>query len=191
MSLKIRLQRQGKKKQAFYHVVVADSRSPRDGRYVERLGTYNPRFDLNGLDIDNERTVQWLEKGALPTDSCRNLLSDRGLLYKKHLNRGIRKGVITQEQADANFAKWLAEKEKEQAGRKEKTNAAANEAHQQRVAAEKAAKEAKSKAIAEKKAAVAEAAAKAEAPVAPTETPAEAPKEAPAEGAAPEAAPQA
>ena len=182
MSLKIRLQRQGKKKQAFYHVVVADSRSPRDGRYVERLGTYNPKFDIDGLNIDNDKTVQWLEKGALPTDTCRNLLSDRGLLYKKHLNRGVRKGVITQEQADANYAKWLAEKEKEFAGRKDKMSAAASEAHQQRMAAEKATKEAKSKAIAEKKAAAAEAAAKAEAPAAP-EAPA-------AEGGAPEAAPQ-
>lgn len=184
MSLKIRLQRQGKKKQAFYHVVVADSRSPRDGRYVERLGTYNPKFDINGLNVDNDKTVQWLEKGAVPTDTCRNLLSDRGLLYKKHLNRGVRKGVITQEQADANYAKWLAEKEKELAGRKEKMHSVAKEAHQQRMAAEKATKEAKSKAIAEKKAAAAEAAAKAEAPAA-------APSEAPAEGGATEAAPQA
>ena len=164
MSLKIRLQRQGKKKQPFYHIVVADSRSPRDGRYVERLGTYNPRYDHEGVMLDNDKTVQWLEKGALPTDTCRNLLSERGLLYKKHLNRGVRKGLFTQEQADSQFTKWTGEKEKSHSATKEMKYSAAKEAEQQRIAAEKASKEAKSKAIADKKAAAAEAVAKKAAP---------------------------
>ena len=106
MSLKIRLQRQGKKKQAFYHIVIADSRSPRYGKYIERLGTYNPRFDRDGVTLDNDKVMQWLEKGALPTESCRNLLSERGLMFKKHLHRGVKKGLFTMEQADEKFAKW-------------------------------------------------------------------------------------
>jgi small subunit ribosomal protein S16 len=164
MSLKIRLQRQGKKKQAFYHIVVADSRSPRDGKYVERLGTYNPRFDRDGVTLDNEKTLQWLEKGALPTESCRNLLSERGLMYKKHLSRGVRKGLFTAEQADEKFAKWASEIEKNHTDKKEKKTSSAKEISQQRMAAEKAAKEAKAKAIADKKAAAAEAATAAAAP---------------------------
>src|SRR5690242_282956 len=112
MSLKIRLQRQGKKKQAFYHIVVADSRSPRDGKYVERLGTYDPKHDHEGVSLDNDKTLQWLEKGAVPTDSCRILLSERGLMLKKHLNRGVRKGLFSKEQAEEKFNKWDGEKGK-------------------------------------------------------------------------------
>src|ERR1700722_919487 len=131
MSLKIRLQRQGKKKQAFYHIVVADSRSPRDGKYVERLGTYNPRFDRDGVTLDNEKVMQWLEKGALPTESCRNLLSERGLMFKKHLHRGVKKGLFTMEQADEKFAKWASETEKNHSDKKEKKTSSAKEISQQ------------------------------------------------------------
>lgn len=164
MPLKIRLQRQGKKKQPFYHIVVADSRSPRDGRYVERLGTYNPRFDHEGVTLDNDKTVSWLQKGALPTDSCRTLLSHRGLLFKKHLNRGVRKGLLTQEQSDANFEKWVKEKEESHSGKKEKKDIVAKESHLKRMEAEKAVREAKAKAIADKKTAAAESAAAAQQP---------------------------
>ncbi len=162
MPLKIRLQRQGKKKQPFYHIVVADSRSPRDGRYVERLGTYNPRFDHEGVTLDNDKTIAWLEKGASPTDSCRTLLSHRGLLLKKQLNRGVRKGVLTQEQSDAKLEKWAKEKESALTGKKGKMEIAAREASQKRMEAEKAAREARNAAIAAKKAAAAESTAAAE-----------------------------
>jgi small subunit ribosomal protein S16 len=179
MSLKIRLQRQGKKKQAFYHIVVADSRAARDGKYVERLGTYNPRFDREGVTLDNDKTLQWLEKGAVPTTSCRNLLSERGLMYKKHLNRGVRKGIFTQEQADAKFTQWVENDQKAHSERKEKHVSSSKEAYSKRMEAEKATKEAKAKAVAAKKAAAAEAAAAAAAPAAeaaPVEGAAEAPQ---------------
>ena len=136
MSLKIRLQRQGKKKQPFYHIVVADSRSPRDGKYVERLGTYNPKHDSEGVTIDNVKTLEWLEKGALPTDSCRHILSEQGLMFKKHLQRGVRKGLFNQEQADTQFAKWTAEKAKQHSDKKEKKVTSAKETHKTRFAAE-------------------------------------------------------
>ena len=164
MSLKIRLQRQGKKKQPFYHIVVADSRAPRDGKYVERLGTYDPKHDHEGVNIDSAKTVAWLEKGALPTDSCRHLLSEKGLMYKKHLQRGVRKGLFNQEQADEQFAKFTAEKAKLHSDKKEKKVTTAKEAHKSRMAAETATREAKAKAIAAKRAAAVEAAA---APAAP------------------------
>lgn len=180
MSLKIRLQRQGKKKQAFYHIVVADSRSPRDGRYVERLGTYDPKHDHEGVSLDNDKTLQWLEKGAVPSDSCRVLLSERGLMFKKHLNRGVRKGLFTKEQAEEKFTKWTGEKDKTQSDKRNQRLSAQKDAYTKRMEAEKAAKEAKSKAIAAKKAAALEAAA-----AAPAQ---EAPK---TEGAPSETAPQA
>lgn len=185
MPLKIRLQRQGKKKQPFYHIVVADSRSPRDGRYVERLGTYNPRFDHEGVTLDNDKTIEWLEKGASPTDSCRTLLSHRGLLYKKQLNRGVRKGVLTQEQSDSKFEKWSNEKGSTFSGKKEKRESDLKEIHGKRVEAEKAAREAKAIAIAAKKTAAAESAA-AETAAAAQEQP-----KTEATDAAPETAPQA
>ncbi len=169
MSLKIRLQRQGKKKQPFYHIVVADSRSPRDGKYVERLGTYNPKHDHEGVNIDNVKTLEWLEKGALPTDSCRHILSEQGIMFKKHLQRGVKKGLFNQEQADTQYAKWDAEKSKVHSDKKEGKLTSAKEAYKARVAAETASRDAKSKAIAAKKAAAAEAAAAAAAPPAATE----------------------
>jgi small subunit ribosomal protein S16 len=170
MSLKIRLQRQGKKKQPFYHIVVADSRSPRDGKYVERLGTYNPKHDSEGVTIDNVKTLEWLEKGALPTDSCRHILSEQGLMFKKHLQRGVRKGLFNQEQADTNFAKWTAEKAKLHSDKKDQKLTSAKEAYKARISAETASREAKAKAIAAKKAAAAEAAAPAPAAEASAET---------------------
>src|ERR1700744_1447859 len=139
MPLKIRLQRQGKKKQPFYHIVVADSRSPRDGRYVERLGTYDPRFDdQNGVVINSEKALEWIEKGAVPSDTCRNILSDKGIMYKKHLHRGVKKGLFSMEDAEAKFAKWQDEKSNAIAATKDKKESAHKEAYKQRYEAEKA-----------------------------------------------------
>jgi len=111
MATKIRLQRHGRKKSAFFHLVVVDSRAPRDGRFIEKIGTYNPVTNPATIDIDLNRAVEWLMTGATPTDTANAILSYKGALYKKHLQVGVKKGAITQEQADANFATWLTEKE--------------------------------------------------------------------------------
>jgi small subunit ribosomal protein S16 len=153
MPLKIRLQRQGKKKQPFYHIVVADSRSPRDGRYVERLGTYDPKYDHDGIVINSEKTLEWLEKGATPTDTCRNILSDKGVMFKRHLLRGVKKGLFSQEDADAKYMKWEGDKGKLIIEHKEKKETAHKDAYKKRFEAEKAVRDAKAKAISDKKAA--------------------------------------
>lgn len=111
MPTKIRLQRRGKKKNAFYHIVIADGRAPRDGRYIERLGTYNPVTKPATIDLDFDRALQWLQWGAQPTNTVRAILSYKGVLLKNHLQKGVNKGALTQEQADAKFKKWLEEKE--------------------------------------------------------------------------------
>ena len=107
MSVKIRLQRHGKKQKPFYWIVAADARSKRDGRYLEKLGTYNPNTNPATVDLDIDKAVQWLHNGAQPTDTAKAILSYKGALLKHHLDGGIRKGAITQEQADAKLATWL------------------------------------------------------------------------------------
>ena len=119
MATKIRLQRFGKKGKPFYHVVVADSRAPRDGKFIERIGSYNPNTNPATVEIEFEKALDWLNKGAQPTDTCRALLSYRGILYKKHLEGGIKKGALTQEQADAKFTEWLGGKEGKIEGKKD------------------------------------------------------------------------
>jgi small subunit ribosomal protein S16 len=111
MATKIRLQRHGRKKRSFFHIVVADSRAPRDGRYIEKLGTYNPLTNPATIQLDLDGSVNWLMKGAQPSDTARAILSYKGALYKQHLQVGVTKGAITQEQADAKFATWASEKE--------------------------------------------------------------------------------
>ncbi|PZR19762.1 MAG: 30S ribosomal protein S16 [Flavobacterium psychrophilum] len=110
MPVKIRLQRHGKKGKPFYWVVAADSRSKRDGRFLEKIGTYNPNTNPATIDINLDSAVQWLHNGAQPTDTARAILSYKGALLKHHLDGGVRKGALTQEQADAKLAKWLEEK---------------------------------------------------------------------------------
>ncbi len=110
MAVKIRLQRFGRKKRAYYHIVVADSRAPRDGKFIARLGNYNPNVNPAIIDLNVDSAVKWLENGAQPTDTARAILSYKGVLYKHHLNRGVKKGALTQEQADTKFAAWLDEK---------------------------------------------------------------------------------
>ena len=111
MATKIRLQRHGRKKRAFFHIVVADSRAPRDGRFIEKIGTYNPITNPATIDINLDKAVQWMENGAQPTDTARAILSYKGVMYKRHLQIGVKKGALTQEQADAKFAEWLESKE--------------------------------------------------------------------------------
>ena len=120
MSVKIRLQRRGRRKRPFYHIVVADARAPRDGRFIEKLGTYNPMTSPATIDLDRDAAFEWLMKGAQPTDTARAILRFKGVLYKKHLDRGVKKGALTQEQADAKYQAWIDEKEAKIASRVEK-----------------------------------------------------------------------
>ncbi len=117
MPVKIRLQRRGRKKRPFYHIVIADARSPRDGRFIEKIGTYNPMTSPATIDLDRDRAFDWLMKGAQPTETTRAILRFKGVLYKKHLMRGVNKGALTQEQADAKLVEWLAEKDTKIAAR--------------------------------------------------------------------------
>jgi small subunit ribosomal protein S16 len=111
MPVRIRLQRHGKKGKPFYWVVAADSRSKRDGRYLEKIGTYNPNINPALIDINADSALKWLENGAVPSETARNLLSYLGIMLKHHLNGGVKKGALTQEQANEKFDKWLDEKE--------------------------------------------------------------------------------
>jgi small subunit ribosomal protein S16 len=110
MAVKIRLQRHGKKGKPYFHIVVADARSPRDGRFIERLGMYNPNTNPATIEINVDSAADWLRKGAQPTDTARAILSYRGVLYKNHLHKGVLKGALSQEQADKKFEAWLQEK---------------------------------------------------------------------------------
>jgi small subunit ribosomal protein S16 len=110
MPVKIRLQRHGKKSYAFYHIVIADGRAPRDGKFIEKLGTYNPNTNPATIELDNDSALKWLKNGAQPTETARAILSYRGIMMKLHLDKGVVKGAMTQEQADAKFEKWLSDK---------------------------------------------------------------------------------
>ena len=110
MSVKIRLQRHGKKQRPFYWVVAADARSKRDGKYLEKIGTYNPNTNPATIELNLDSAVKWLHNGAQPTDTAKAILSYKGALLKHHLDGGVRKGALTQEQADAKLATWLEEK---------------------------------------------------------------------------------
>lgn len=120
MPVKIRLQRHGKKGKPFFHIVVADSRAPRDGRFIERIGNYNPITDPATIEINNDRALDWLMNGAQPTETTKAILSYKGVLYRAHLQKGVLKGVMTQEQADAKYAAWIQEKDSKVEGKKRK-----------------------------------------------------------------------
>ena len=163
MPVKIRLARHGKKGYAFYHIVVADSRAPRDGKFIEKIGTYNPNTNPATIDLSFEKALDWLQKGAQPTDTCRAILSYKGVLYKKHLLGGVAKGAFSESDAEAKFNKWLGEKEGKIAAKVNKLATDAKAAAKAALAAEAKVNEERAAAIAEKKAAaVAEAAAEVE-----------------------------
>ena len=109
--VRIRLQRRGRRKKPFYHIVIADARSPRDGRFIEKIGTYNPMTKPATIDIDRDSAFDWLLKGAQPSDTVRAILRAKGVLYRKHLYRGVLKGALTQEEADVKHADWIDKKE--------------------------------------------------------------------------------
>lgn len=121
MSVKIRLQRKGRKKSPFYHIVIADARSPRDGKFIEKIGTYNPMTKPASIEIDRDKAFDWLEKGAQPTATVRAILRFKGVLYRKHLMRGVKKGAMTLEQAEAKYKAWIESKESKIAQRIQQT----------------------------------------------------------------------
>jgi small subunit ribosomal protein S16 len=120
MAVKLRLQRHGKKGSPFYHIVAADSRSPRDGKFIERIGSYNPNTNPATIQLDNTKAIQWLNNGAQPTDTVRAMLSYTGVLYRQHLQKGVLKGALTQEDADKRFEVWSADKGNKVQGKKDR-----------------------------------------------------------------------
>ena len=186
MSVKIRLARKGRKKQAFYHVVVADSRSPRDGRFIEKIGTYNPLTDPATIEINFERALEWLQNGAQPTDTCRAILKYKGVMMKKHLLEGVRKGAFDEAEADRRFNEWLKGKEEKIELKRSGLEKTGEELRKKQLEAEKAIKEARAEELAKRAAALA---AEAEAAAKAAEA-AEAPEESAAEDAAGEASAQ-
>ena len=143
MSVKIRLQRHGKKGKPFYWIVAADARAKRDGKYLEKLGTYNPNVNPAEIDLNVDGAVTWLQNGAQPTDTAKAILSYKGALLKNHLAGGVRKGALTQEQADAKFAAWVEEKETKVSDKAAGLSQAQSDAKAKALAAEKAVNEAR------------------------------------------------
>lgn len=179
MSVKIRLQRHGRTHAPYYHIVVADSRAPRDGKFIEKIGMYNPTSVPATIELNLDSAVNWLAKGAQPTDTCRAILSYKGALYKHHLNAGVRKGALTEEAATTQFEKWISEKTAKVDAHVEKTAKSKADSKANALAAETKVKEARAAKLAEKLAA-AEAAANPVAEEAAAEEEVPATEEAPA-----------
>ena len=175
MAVKIRLARRGRKKLALYDVVVADARSPRDGKFIEKIGTYNPATNPASIILDDTKAFDWLMKGAQPTETVKAMLSHHGVMLKKHLQIGVIKGAITQEQADGKLADWMKAKEAKILSKKDTLTKSKQDAAKARKEAETKVKEARAEAI-RKKAIVA-----AEVPVAEVQPEAQAEGETPAE----------
>ena len=163
MPVKIRLQRHGKKGKPFYWIVAADSRSKRDGKYLEKLGTYNPNVNPAEINLNLDNAVQWLQNGAQPTDTARAILSYKGVMLKKHLAEGVRKGALTEEQAEQRFNDWVAEKQKAVEAKRSQLADAKAKAKADALAAEKAVNDARAAEAAEAEAEAAAAVAAAEA----------------------------
>lgn len=121
MPVKIRLQRKGRKKRPFYHIVVADVRAPRDGKFIDKIGSYNPMTKPATIEVDRDAAFDWLMKGAQPTDTVRAILRFKGVMYRKHLMRGVAKGALTQEEADKKYQEWVDAKEAKVAARSEES----------------------------------------------------------------------
>ena len=172
MATKIRLQRGGRKSYAFYRIVIADSRAPRDGRFTEKIGTYNPNTNPATVDLDFDRALYWVEVGAQPTDTVRNILKSEGVYLMKHLRGGVKKGAFDEAAAQAKFEAWKADKQKTNDAIRQKEEQSKKDAAAKELDAEKKVNESIAKKVAENKAA--KAAAKAEAEAATEETPAEA-----------------
>ena len=151
MAVKIRLARKGRKKVAFYHIVVADSRSPRDGRYIEKIGIYYPVTNPATVELDFDKALGWLQNGALPTDTCRAILSDKGVLLKKHLLEGVKKGAFDEAEAIKRFEAWMKQKETKAETQKSGLAKSAEEAVASRLKAEKKINDARAEKLAKKR----------------------------------------
>jgi small subunit ribosomal protein S16 len=184
MPVKIRLTRRGRKKLALYDIIVADSRSPRDGKFIEKLGTFNPTVNPAKVELNVEKAFEWVLNGAQPTDTVRTLLSQKGVMLKKHLQIGVNKGAITQEAADTRFAAWQNQKEGAVTSQATELASGKEKARQERLAAEAKVNIARQEALNAKNAA-ALAAAQPQETTAETET-AELPSDAPADEVKPE-----
>ena len=171
MSVKIRLQRHGKKGKPFYHIVVADARASRDGKFIEKIGTYNPITNPAVIELNVDSAVKWLNNGAQPTDTARAILSYKGVLYKRHLQGGVAKGAFDQEAADSKFAAWLEGKDKQVLGKKDGLAKSKEDAKKAALEAEAKVNEARIAAVAQAEA-DAKAAAEATEEVVAEETPA-------------------
>lgn len=177
MATKIRLQRRGRKDYPFYQIIIADSRAPRDGKFIEKVGSYNPNTNPATVTLNFDRALYWMQVGAQPTDTVRNILSEEGVLMKKHLLGGVTKGAFTEADVETKFQAWKDAKTKSTDAIKSKNDADAASKAKARFEAEVASNKAKAEAVAQKKAEVAAAQAEATAEV----------EEAPAAEATPEA----
>ncbi|MDR1203432.1 MAG: 30S ribosomal protein S16 [Tannerellaceae bacterium] len=155
MATKIRLQRHGRKGYAFYKIVVADSRAPRDGKFIERIGSYNPNTNPATIDLDFDRALYWLQVGAQPTDTTRNILSKEGVCLKKHLLEGVKKGAFDEAAVETKFQAWLKNKQQASQALKDKDRESAKVEAKVRLDAEKEANKAKAAEVAKKKAEIA------------------------------------
>jgi small subunit ribosomal protein S16 len=155
MAVKIRLARKGRKKLAYYHIVVADSRSPRDGRYIEKIGKYNPITDPATIELDFNKALDWLQNGAQPTDTCRAILSYKGVLLKKHLIEGVKKGAFDEVEAEKRFNEWMMQNEEKIVSKKTRLEKASDEDKESRIEAEKRINDARAAKLAKKTAALA------------------------------------
>jgi len=178
MSVKIRLTRQGKKKFAYYHIVIADSRAPRAGRFIEKIGTYNPNTDPATIDISFDKAMEWLDKGAQPTETVRAILSYKGILMKRHLLGGIKKGAFNEEEANRRFDEWMKQKEGKIEAKRERLSKEKDDSVRQHLEQESKVKEVRAQEILKKTSKLAEKAEEAsaadqqEAPAQTSETPA-------------------
>jgi small subunit ribosomal protein S16 len=161
MPVKIRLTRRGRKKTPYYHIVIADSRAPRDGRFIESIGTYNPITNPATIELNFDSALDWLNKGAQPTDTCRAILSYKGVMMKKHLLEGVKKGALTEEQAEAKFQTWMKEKENKIQAKRDMLKKGKDSDIKKRLEAEGKVREAKAEEVAKKMAEKAAAEAKA------------------------------
>ena len=153
MATKIRLQRHGRKDYPYYHIVIADSRAPRDGKFIEKVGTYNPNTNPATVELKFDRALYWVQTGAQPTDTTRNILSDKGIYMMKHLLGGVKKGAFSQEEAENRFQAWLKNKETTLSKAKSKESEKAIADKKAALDAEKTANKAKAEEVAKKKAA--------------------------------------
>jgi small subunit ribosomal protein S16 len=150
MAVKIRLAKKGRKKLAYYHIVVADSRSPRDGRYIEKIGMYNPITDPATIELDFNKALDWLQNGAQPTDTCRAILSYKGVLLKKHLIEGVKKGAFDEAEAEKRFSEWMKQNEEKIDQKKSRLEKAHDDDKGSRIEAEKRINDARAAKLAKK-----------------------------------------